>query len=329
MSPLLPPLLSLLLLLVPFLPLALGLAPPSLPSASAPPAVLLALLSSPGCHLMPCCYDGLTARLISRSPHGFNVTFQTGFGVAAVNGLSDSGTLGRAENVAAANTVSAALAGAVPCIADGDTGHGSAASIRRTVLELGRAQMAGVMIEDQVSPKRCGHVDGKEVVGRAEAVRRVRIACAARDEFKGMYGAPGPLIVARTDARGVEGGTLEEAIERCREFRAAGADVTFLEAPRSREEMREYCAAVGGPKLYNSLEGGKTPLIGRGEAAEMGYSLAAYPLTLLSASVRAMEEALGKIAGGEDLGGDVLEFGRLKEVVGFGENEELERRFEQ
>jgi len=232
-------------------------------SALSPPAALRQLLSDTStCHLMPCCYDGISARLVASSKADFKVTFQTGFGVSAAAGYSDSGVLGLSENAAAAFVVGEALGNValslnrapLPCIADGDTGHGSPLAIRRTIFQFAKARMAGVMIEDQVSPKRCGHVDGKEVVDREEAVRRVKIACDARDDYEKLYGAPGPLILARTDARGVSGGTLEEAIERCLAFREAGADITFLEAPQSVGEMSEYCSRVKGPKLYNALE---------------------------------------------------------------------------
>jgi len=239
--------------------LLLMLPTPALPLA--PPLALKTLLSSNTCHLMPCVYDGLSASLVARSHHHFNVTFQTGFGVASVAGYPDAGILQRAENNNAAFTVAEALANTalshnrspIPCIADGDTGHGSAMNIRRTIHQYGRAQMAGVMIEDQVSPKRCGHVDGKEVVAFEEAVRRIKIACDARDEYELLYNTPGPLILARTDARGVADGTLEDAIRRCQAFIDAGADLTFLEAPQTVAEMEEYCERVPGPKVSKLL----------------------------------------------------------------------------
>ncbi|GMI20705.1 hypothetical protein TrRE_jg2169, partial [Triparma retinervis] len=220
----------------------------------------------------------------------------------------------------------------LPCIADGDTGYGGISSIRRTVLNYGRAGMAGVMIEDQVSPKRCGHVLGKDVVPFPSAVRRVRAACDARDEHSRSYGTPGPLILARTDARGSEafGGEegLEEALRRCRAFREAGADITFLESPRDKGEMRRFCEEVEGPKLANMLEGGYTPIVGREELEEMGFSLAAYPLTLMSSAMKAMDEVLDKIAAGENCDGSILEFQNVKEKVGFGDLRALEELYE-
>ena len=136
-------------------------------------------------------------------------------------------------------------------IGDGDTGFGSAQNIKRTVHGYARAGFAAIMLEDQVAPKRCGHTEGKSVVGRDEALTRIRAAVDARDEGAGI------LIMARTDARACI--SLEEAIERCRMFREIGADITFLEAPLDEAEMRRYCEEVDGPKMANLIEGGKTP----------------------------------------------------------------------
>lgn len=195
----------------------------------------------------------MTARLISQHSANFNVTFMTGFGVAGSSGFADQGVIGGSENYERARMVGESLMNArmmggmeaappLPCIADGDTGYGGAASIRRTIHSYGRAGMGGVMIEDQLSPKRCGHVDGKDVVEFDEAVKRVRAACEARDEYEKMTGMPGPLILARTDARGslafAELGGFDEAVRRTQAFRDVGADILFLESPRSVEEMQ-------------------------------------------------------------------------------------------
>jgi 2-methylisocitrate lyase-like PEP mutase family enzyme len=274
------------------------------------------------------------------------VTFQTGFGVAATLGYSDNGVLQRPENNNAAFVIGEALGnvalregrgvskgskgskGVMPCIADGDTGHGSAMNIRRTIFNYGKASMAGVMIEDQVSPKRCGHVDGKEVVSFEEAVKRVRIACDARDDYRRLYGVPGPLILARTDARGVVNGTLEEAIRRCKAFVEVGADITFLEAPQSYNEMKQYCDSVPGYKMYNSLEGGKTPILNVEQLQQLGYNIAAYPLTLLSSQIKAQNKVLDVIGKGEGVKEeDLCTFEELKDIVGFGEVRDLEETY--
>ncbi len=211
--------------------------------------------------LLPCCYDGLTARLITRA--GFDATFMTGFGVSAVNGYPDTQLISYGEMQSQTNIVSEGLSSAalemgkdpIPCIADGDTGYGNSVNVKRTVFGYGRAGMAGIMIEDQVAPKRCGHVEGKSVVSFEEAVSRVKAACDARDEYESQFGeGTGPLILARTDALKTDG--FEAGIERCLAFQEAGCDMTFLEAPESVEQMQEYCRRVKGPKLANMLEQG-------------------------------------------------------------------------
>jgi len=272
--------------------------------------------------LLPCCYDGLTARLIARA--GFEATFLTGFGVSAVNGYPDTQLVSYLEIQQAASTVAEALSNValelgkdpIPCIADGDTGYGNAINVKRTVFGYGRAGMAGIMIEDQVSPKRCGHVAGKSVVGFDEAVQRVRAASDARDEYDSQFGkGTGPLILARTDALKTDG--FEAAVERCLAFREAGSDMTFLEAPESIEQMKEYCSRVPGPKLANMLEQGTTPILPPKQLKEMGYTMAAYPLTLLSASIKAMEESLSCIREGRPTDDLIVSFADTKDAVGF------------
>ena len=296
--------------------------------ACPPPRRLLNLLNSPETKakdvpiLLPCCYDGITARLVARA--GFQATFMTGFGVSASLGFPDTQLVSYAEMQRAAGTVSEGLVGAalelgidpIPCIADGDTGYGNAVNAKRTLFGYARAGMAGIMIEDQVAPKRCGHVRGKSVVPFDEAVMRVKAACDARDEYSSQFGdGTGPLVLARTDALLTDG--FEAAIERCLAFREAGADMTFLEAPQSVEQMQEYCRRVEGPKLANMLEFGATPILPPRELKAMGYTLAAYPLTLLSASVRTMQEALGRIYTGESTNDMICSFDETKDAVGF------------
>jgi 2-methylisocitrate lyase-like PEP mutase family enzyme len=291
--------------------------------------------------LLPCCYDGLTARLVARSGY-FDVTFLTGFGVSAVHGMPDTQLLSFTEMQQQATIVAEALANValekqqqqqssiaaipIPCIADGDTGYGNAINCKRTVFGYARANMAGIMVEDQVSPKRCGHVSGKSVVGFHEAVARIRAACDARDEYSSLYGeGTGPLILARTDALKTDG--LEAAIERCLAFQEAGCDMTFLEAPRSIEEMQEYCRRVPGPKLANMLEQGDTPILSPQELKQMGYTMAAYPLTLLSASIKAMTASLERIHQGTPTDDLIVSFGETKDTVGFTQYGKEEQRY--
>ena len=272
--------------------------------------------------LLPCCYDGLTARLIARA--GFGATFMTGFGVSAARGYPDTQLVSYREMLDSCSMVSEALAGAalelgtdpLPCIADGDTGYGNAMNCKRTVHGYGRAGMGGIMIEDQVSPKRCGHVGGKSVISFDEAVMRVKAACDARDEYESLNGkGTGPLVLARTDSLVTDG--FEDAIQRCLAFREAGCDMTFLEAPQTVEQMKEYCDRVSGPKLANMLEYGTTPVLPPKELKAIGYTLAAYPLTLLSASIRAMNESLELIKNGKPTDDMILSFGETKDAVGF------------
>lgn len=280
--------------------------------------------------LLPCCYDGLTARLVTRA--GFEATFMTGFGVSAVRGHPDTQLVSASEMQESAMQVAEGLLSAcaegqapMPCIADGDTGYGNAVNVKRTILGYARAGMAGVMMEDQVQPKRCGHVAGKAVVGLEEAVQRVQAACDARDEYAAQYGIAGPLILARTDALKTDG--MDEALERLTRFREAGCDMTFLEAPRSIEEMERYCKEISGPKLANMLEQGETPILAPKELKKMGYTMAAYPLTLLSASIKAMEESLARIREGTPTDDIITPFAETKDAVGFAKYAQEEDRY--
>ena len=163
----------------------------------------------------------------------------------------------------------------------------------------------------------------------SQAVKRIKVACDSRDSYSSIYGAgAGPLILARTDARSPLG--LAEAIRRCNAFRDAGADITFLEAPRDREEMRRYCKEVGGGKLANMIEGGETPVLGREELAEMGYTVAAYPLSLLGASIKAIRSSIETVSSDspEEIFSTAMDFEDLKVAVGFGAMDEFEKRYQ-
>ena len=270
-----------------------------------PASRLRALLDAPGILTMPCCFDGLSARLVARA--GFPVTFMSGFSVAAARfGLPDTGLVGYAEMAAAGTEICAVSP--IPVIGDGDTGHGNAINVKRTVRGFARAGFAAVMIEDQVAPKRCGHTPGKAVVDRRTAKTRVRAAIDARDEGADI------LILARTDARAGHG--LDEAIARARAFAGMGADITFVEAPRDVAEMRRICAEVPGPALANMLEGGATPILTPGELEAIGFKIAAYPLTLLSSALKAMEQALDALKSGAPPPG-LSDWAHLRDAVGF------------
>ena len=255
---------------------------------------------------MPCCYDALSAKLIEQA--GFDLTFMSGFAVSASRiGEPDLGLMSYAEVQDQARSICDAIS--IPLIGDGDTGYGNAMNVRRTVRGMARAGCAAVMIEDQLAPKRCGHTPGKDVVGRAEAFDRIRAAVDAREE------GPNILILARTDARHTLG--LGEAIERARKFAELGADILFVEAPITEAEMRELCAEIPGPKLANIVEGGETPDLAPNVLQEIGYTIVAYPLSLMSAAMKAMVDTLTCIKAGESRGRFLMDFAELKRRIGF------------
>lgn len=275
------------------------------------------LLAQPGMVLMPACYDALSARLTEAA--GFPVTFMSGFGVAASRlGLPDTGLISYGELVDQGRSICGAVS--IPVIGDGDTGFGNVANIKRTVQGYCRAGFACVMIEDQVMPKRCGHTAGKEVVDRRQAIQRIQAAVDARRAGADI------LILARTDARATQG--LEEAIERCRAFVDAGADITFLEAPLSRSEMEAYCRSVPGPKMANLIENGKTPLLPLAELEAMGFKIAVYALTLLNAGITAQMRALAAIKEGRPVS-QLTEFRELQRILGFDAYDALVSRYEE
>ncbi len=282
-----------------------------------PAGRLRALLAEPGLRVMPCVFDALSALLVERA--GFPLTFMSGFAVSAARlGLPDTGLLSYAEMLDQGRNLCGAVS--IPVIGDADTGYGNAVNVRRTVRGYADAGFAAVMIEDQVAPKRCGHTRGKDVVERAEAVARIRAACDARDEGADV------LVLARTDARAVHG--LDDAIERARAFADLGADILFVEAPRSEAELERVARALDRPLLVNLVEEGHTPLLEHARLEALGYKIAAYPLTLLSVAARAMQDALAGLAAGErPPAGARLSFEALRALVGFPDYEATAARY--
>jgi 2-methylisocitrate lyase-like PEP mutase family enzyme len=259
--------------------------------------------------------DAISARLIEEAR--FEIGFMSGFAVSASRlGMPDTGLISYGEMVEQGRNICNAVS--IPMIGDGDTGFGSAQNIKRTVEGYASAGFACIMLEDQVAPKRCGHTEGKSVVGRDEALMRIRAAVDARNAGTDI------LIMARTDARACV--SLEEAIARCQAFREIGADITFLEAPVSEDEMRRYCADVSGPKMANLIEGGKTPLLSPAQLQTIGYTIAVYPLTMLNVSIRSMREALGQLKSGQRAAA-AMDFETLKSAVGFPEYYAEEARY--
>jgi 2-methylisocitrate lyase-like PEP mutase family enzyme len=231
------------------------------------------MLTAPGA------YDAITARLVVQA--GFPVVYMTGAGTAATLGFPDYGLVTMEEMVGnAARLVSAADA---PVIADGDTGYGNELNVVRLVREHVRAGTAGIHIEDQVSPKKCGHLDDKQIVPREDWVAKIRAAVAARTD-------PDFLVIARTDSRAVAG--FDEAVARCNDALAAGADMAFLEAPRTMEEVAAVPKRVNGPCLYNLVKGGKSPDVGLEEAEAMGYRLVIVPGLLFKTMIASGDAAL-------------------------------------
>jgi 2-methylisocitrate lyase-like PEP mutase family enzyme len=268
---------------------------------------LRTLLDQPGLLTMPCCFDGLSARLIEQA--GFPLTFMSGFAVSAARlGLPDTGLISFGEMLDQGRNICSAVK--IPVIGDGDTGYGNAMNVRRTVDGYARAGFACIMIEDQEAPKRCGHTRGKSVVARDEALDRIRAAVDQREAGSDI------LIMARTDARHAHG--MDEALWRCRAFADLGADIIFLEAPKNRAEMERFCNEVPGHKMANMLEQGDTPILSPEELESIGYKIAAYPLTLISSAMKAMVSALGELKRGAPPSG-LLDFAELRERIGFNE----------
>jgi len=237
-----------------------------------------ALLEKERTLIFPGVYDALSAKLVERA--GFPLTFVSGYSVAATQlGLPDFGYLTQTEMVATAKRVCAAVT--IPIIIDADTGYGNALNVIRTVNELIDAGAAGMFLEDQVWPKRCGHMKGKRVIPVEEHVQKIRAAVDAR---KGRDF----FIVARTDARQVNG--LEDAIARCKRYKEAGADALFVEAPQSVEELKTLARELPPPLVANMLEGGATPLLTKDELEKLGLQLIVCPLTALYASAKAMQD---------------------------------------
>lgn len=268
---------------------------------------LRAILAKPQILSMPGCHDAMSAKLIEQA--GFKVGFMSGFAVSGARlAMPDTGLISYGEMVDQGRTICSTVS--IPMIGDGDTGFGNVLNIKRTVKGYADAGFACIMLEDQVAPKRCGHTRGKSVVAPDEAQMRIRAAVDAREEGADI------LIMARTDARATLG--LDKAIDRCKAFRDLGADITFLEAPESEAEMRRYCSEVSGAKMANLIENGKTPILPYAQLEEMGYDIVVYPLSLLSASIKAMQETLGSIKTGDEPQ-NILHFEELQAAVGFPE----------
>jgi carboxyvinyl-carboxyphosphonate phosphorylmutase len=277
------------------------------------------MLARPEPLLAPGAYDSLSARLIEQA--GFEVVYVTGFGTSAsLLGRPDVGLLSFGEMVDNARRIARAVD--VPVIADADNGYGSPINVIRTVQEYEAAGVAAIHIEDQVAPKKCGHMQDKHVVEVEEMVQKVRAAVEARrsDNF---------LIIARTDARAVEG--LDRALERARRYREAGADVLFVEAPESEDEVVAVAKAFPEvPLLLNWAEGGKTPPLSCERLQELGYSLILFPLSALFIATHAIRESLVQLRRHGwplPIMDRLTGFEEFLDIIGLPEIRELDRRF--
>jgi 2-methylisocitrate lyase-like PEP mutase family enzyme len=216
-------------------------------------------------------------------------------------------------------------AGPLPVVGDGDTGWGNALNVRRTVEEYARAGAAAIMLEDQVTPKKCGHTRGKQVVSRGEAKLKIRAACETRDALRASR-AGDILILARTDARAVNG--FDDALARCKDFADEGADIVFLEAPESVDEMKRFCAAIPRPCLANMVHQGKTPVLPPAELEAIGYRMAVYPVVALTAIIHAMRQGFAALKAGNDASlPPAVTFPELQDAVGFPAYWEAEKRY--
>ena len=269
--------------------------------------------------VLPGCYDALGARLIEQA--GFGAAYMTGFGTTAgLLGRPDVGLLGLTEMVDNARRIANAID--LPVLADADTGYGNQINVIRTVQEYERAGVAGLHLEDQVMPKRCGHMENKQVVDVAEFVGKIKAAASARQD-------PDFVLIARTDARAPHG--LDEAIDRAHACAEAGADVLFVEALQGVDEIERVSKEFADvPILFNWAEGGKTPPLAYDEIAELGFSMIIMPIGTMLAATQAMQGFLAKLkADGTPAGfaDELMGFNDFTDLIGLPEVVDLEQRF--
>ncbi len=277
------------------------------------------LIAGKGCLVLPGVYDGISARMANSM--GFDALYMTGYGVvASALGVPDAGVATFTEMLDRVRCIAAAVT--VPFIADGDTGYGGLLNVDRTVRAYAAAGAAGIQIEDQEFPKKCGHTEYRRVIAADDAVAKIRVAADARPsrDF---------LIVARTDARYAEG--LDEALRRAGRFLEAGADVLFVESPESPEELRRVAETFHGAALLaNMVEGGRTPYLSADELGRMGFKAAIYPATGFLTAARALQlayERLKEAGIGTGSGAPMLPFSEMNSLMGFPAVHAFERRY--
>lgn len=277
---------------------------------------LKSLLNQKGIVVMPGCYDALSAKLIERE--GLNVGFMSGFAVSSTKlGMPDAGLISFSEMAEQVRNICNVTS--IPIIFDGDTGYGNAVNVYRTVRGFADAGAAAVMIEDQKWPKKCGHTKGKDVVEVDEANSRIKAAVdASKMNNKDI------LVMARTDAIATRG--LDDAIKRMQKFSELGADILFVEAIKSKEDMKRVIKEVPGHHMINLIEDGETPLLEIKELEDIGFKIAVFPLTLMSASVKTMQESLKNMKN-KIYNTNVSKFSDLQDIVGFNEYYDIEDKY--
>ena len=266
--------------------------------------------------IMPGCYDALSAKLIEREK--LNAGFMSGFAVSSTRlGMPDTGLISFSEMAEQVRNICNVTS--IPIIFDGDTGYGNAVNVYRTVRGFADAGAAAIMIEDQKWPKKCGHTKGKDVVELDEANSRIKAAVdASKMNNKDI------LVMARTDAIATRG--LDDAIKRMQKFSELGADILFVEAIKSKEDMKRVIKEVPGHHMINLIEDGETPLLEMNELEDIGFKIAVFPLTLMSASVKTMQESLRNMKN-KTYNTNVSKFADLRDIVGFNEYDEIEDKY--
>ena len=266
--------------------------------------------------VMPGCYDALSAKLIEREK--LNAGFMSGFAVSSTRlGMPDTGLISFSEMAEQVRNICNVTS--IPIIFDGDTGYGNVVNVYRTVRGFADAGAAAIMIEDQKWPKKCGHTKGKDVVELDEANSRIKAAVdASKMNNKDI------LVMARTDAIATRG--LDDAIKRMQKFSELGADILFVEAIKSKEDMKRVIKEVPGHHMINLIEDGETPLLEMNELEDIGFKIAVFPLTLMSASVKTMQESLRNMKN-KTYNTNVSKFSDLRDIVGFNEYDDIEDKY--
>ncbi|MDI9568178.1 MAG: isocitrate lyase/PEP mutase family protein [bacterium] len=280
--------------------------------------MLRKLLASKEILVAPGAHDVMTAKIIEQA--GFNAVYMTGYGASAtILGRPDVGLLTLTEMATQARNIANAVN--IPVIADADTGYGNVVNVMRTVREYEKAGVACIQLEDQVAPKRCGHMLGRDVIPMEEMVAKIRAAVEARQD-------PDLMIMARTDARTNYG--IEEAIRRGKAYEEAGADILFIESPENEEEMRLVGSSFNVPVLANMIEKGRTPLKTAKELEEMGFGLVIWPLSSLYVTAKAVRDlmvALKEEGTAANMMDKMIPFTEFNELIGLPEIDDIQNRF--